>query len=106
MGVSAHGTPQPLHYLLSSLQKPRGRLPRRRSKEVRSQMPHIVEIKLGERVITLETGRLAKQAGGSVVVGCGDARVLVTATAAEEPREGIDFFPLTVDYREYYYAAG
>jgi polyribonucleotide nucleotidyltransferase len=57
-------------------------------------------------VITLETGRLAKQAGGSVVVGCGDARVLVTATAADEPREGIDFFPLTVDYREYYYAAG
>jgi polyribonucleotide nucleotidyltransferase len=69
-------------------------------------MPHTVEIKLGERVITLETGRLAKQAGGSVVVGCGDARVLVTATAADEPREGVDFFPLTVDYREYYYAAG
>lgn len=69
-------------------------------------MSHTVEIKLGERTITLETGRLAKQAGGSVVVGCGDARVLVTATAADEPREGIDFFPLTVDYREYYYAAG
>jgi polyribonucleotide nucleotidyltransferase len=69
-------------------------------------MSHTVEIKLGERVITLETGRLAKQAGGSVIVGCGDARVLVTATAAGEPREGIDFFPLTVDYREYYYAAG
>ncbi len=69
-------------------------------------MKHTVEIELGERTITLETGRLAKQAGGSVVVGCGDARVLVTATCADEPREGIDFFPLTVDYREYTYAAG
>ncbi len=69
-------------------------------------MAHKVEIELGERTITLETGYLAKQAGGAVVVGCGDARVMVTATAADEPREGIDFFPLTVDYREYTYSAG
>ncbi len=69
-------------------------------------MPHKVDIELGERTISLETGYLAKQAGGAVVVGCGDARVLVTATAADEPREGIDFFPLTVDYREYTYSAG
>ena len=69
-------------------------------------MPHTVEIQVGERTLTLETGRLAKQAGGSVVVSCGDARVLVCATSADEPREGIDFFPLTVDYREYTYAAG
>ena len=69
-------------------------------------MEHKVEIEVGERTITLETGRLAKQAGGAVVVGCGDSRVLVTATGADEPREGIDFFPLTVDYREYTYAAG
>ncbi len=67
---------------------------------------HRVEIEVGGRTLTLETGRLAKQAGGSVIVGCGDARVLVAATAADEPREGIDFFPLTVDYREYTYAAG
>ena len=69
-------------------------------------MPHSVEIQVGERTLTLETGRLAKQAGGAVVVGCGDARVLVCATSADEPREGIDFFPLTVDYREYTYSAG
>ncbi|MEZ5365036.1 MAG: polyribonucleotide nucleotidyltransferase [Bryobacterales bacterium] len=69
-------------------------------------MPHSVEIEVGERTLTLETGRLAKQAGGAVVVSCGDARVLVCATSADEPREGIDFFPLTVDYREYTYAAG
>ena len=69
-------------------------------------MAHQVEIEVEGRKITLETGRLAKQAGGSVIVSCGDARVLVTATSADEPREGIDFFPLTVDYREYTYAAG
>ena len=57
-------------------------------------------------MIELETGRLAKQAGGAVIVRCGDSTVLVTATAAEQPREGINFFPLTVDYREYTYAAG
>ena len=69
-------------------------------------MKQTVEIELGPRTIELETGRLAKQAGGAVIVRCGDSTVLVTATAAEKPREGIDFFPLTVDYREYTYAAG
>ena len=69
-------------------------------------MKQTVEIDLGQRTLQLETGRLAKQAGGAVLVSCGDARVLVTATAADHPREGIDFFPLTVDYREYTYSAG
>ena len=69
-------------------------------------MKHTVEFELDGKTVTLETGRLAKQAGGSVVVRCGDTQVLVTATSAAEPREGIDFFPLTVDYREYTYSAG
>ncbi|MBI1353624.1 MAG: polyribonucleotide nucleotidyltransferase [Acidobacteria bacterium] len=69
-------------------------------------MAHKVDIEVEGRLITLETGRLAKQAGGSVIVSCGDARVLVAATASDEPREGVDFFPLTVDYREYTYSAG
>ena len=69
-------------------------------------MKQTVEIDLGQRTLQLETGRLAKQAGGAVLVSSGDARVLVTATAADHPREGIDFFPLTVDYREYTYSAG
>ena len=69
-------------------------------------MKQTVEIDLGQRTLQLETGRLAKQAGGAVLVSCGDARVLVTATAADHPREGINFFPLTVDYREYTYSAG
>jgi polyribonucleotide nucleotidyltransferase len=63
-------------------------------------------IKLGERELTVETGRVAKQADGSVVVRYGDTMILVAAVAANSPREGIDFFPLTVEYREANYAAG
>ena len=69
-------------------------------------MLHTVEIDLGGRIITLETGKMAKQANGSVVVRSGDSVVLVTACMAEEPKPGAGFFPLTVDYREYTYSAG
>ncbi|HSW50680.1 MAG TPA: hypothetical protein VLH09_10925, partial [Bryobacteraceae bacterium] len=69
-------------------------------------MMHTVEIDLDGRKLSLETGKIAKQAGGSVVVRLGDTVVLVTACSAEEPRPGASFFPLTVDYREYTYAAG
>jgi polyribonucleotide nucleotidyltransferase len=64
------------------------------------------EIRIGSRTISLETGKLAKQAHGSVIVRSGDTMVLVTACHAASPREGIDFLPLTVDYREYTYASG
>ena len=60
----------------------------------------------GGKSITFETGRIAKQAHGSVLAKNGDNFVLATATANQDPREGIDFFPLTVDYREYTYAGG
>src|SRR5438128_10467199 len=60
----------------------------------------------GGKNISFETGKLAKQAHGSAVVRIGDNVVLTTACANPEPREGIDFFPLTVDYREYTYAGG
>jgi polyribonucleotide nucleotidyltransferase len=60
----------------------------------------------GGKTISFETGKLAKQAHGSVVVRIGDNVVLATATSNPDPREGIDFFPLTVDYREYTYAGG
>ncbi len=60
----------------------------------------------GGRSIHFETGKLAKQAHGSCIVRIGDNVVLATACANPDPREGIDFFPLTVDYREYTYAAG
>ncbi len=69
-------------------------------------MMHTVEIDLDGRTLSLETGKVAKQANGSVVVRMGDSVVLVTACSAEEPKPGASFFPLTVDYREYTYAAG
>jgi polyribonucleotide nucleotidyltransferase len=61
---------------------------------------------LGDREVILETGKLAQQAGGAVVVRMGEAMLLVTATASSAPREGVDFFPLTVDFEERRYAAG
>ena len=62
---------------------------------------HKRDIQIGSRTISLETGKLAKQADGSVLVRSGDTVVLVTACHAATAREGIDFLPLTVDYREY-----
>jgi len=69
--------------------------------------PQVATVDLaGGKQLSFETGKLAKQAHGSAVVRLGDNVVLATATANQEPREGIDFFPLTVDYREYTYAGG
>ncbi len=67
---------------------------------------HTFEVDLDGKKITLETGRIARQANGAVVVRSGDSAVLVTACSAEEAKPGAGFFPLTVDYREYTYAAG
>jgi polyribonucleotide nucleotidyltransferase len=64
------------------------------------------ELTLNGKTLRFETGKLAKQAGGSVIVRFGDSVVLVTACRAGSAREGIDFLPLTVDYREYTYASG
>jgi polyribonucleotide nucleotidyltransferase len=63
-------------------------------------------IKVGDKELSVETGKVAKQADGSVVVRYGDTMVLVTAVSARTPREGLDFFPLTVEYRESSYSAG
>ena len=65
-----------------------------------------VEIDIDGKLLSIEAGDLARQAGGAVVIRQGDTMLLVTATMAKEAREGIDFFPLTVDYREKTYAAG
>ena len=64
-----------------------------------------VELAGGKRLV-FETGRMAKQASGTALVTTGETVVLATAVASPDPREGIDFFPLTVDYREYTYAGG
>ena len=69
-------------------------------------MLHRLETNFGGRPISIETGKLAKQAGGSVIVRYGDTIVLVTATASKKPKEGADFLPLTVDYVEKTFAAG
>ena len=69
-------------------------------------MSHKVEIELGGRLLTLKTGEVAMQAGSAVTVSYGDTVVLVTACMAGEPREGVDFLPLTIDYEERLYAAG
>src|SRR5688572_26103429 len=63
-------------------------------------------IKIGDDTLTVETGKVAKQADGAVIAKYGDTMVLVTAVSSNFPREGIDFFPLTVEYRESGYAAG
>src|SRR3954451_23638532 len=67
---------------------------------------HTRELHVGQNTLRLETGKLAKQANGSVIVRYGDSVVLVTACRSANAREGIDFLPLTVDYREYTYASG
>lgn len=69
-------------------------------------MQQKVQVEIDGKTISIESGNLAKQANGSVVIRQGDTMVLVTATMANSPREGINFFPLTVDFREKTYAAG
>ena len=63
-------------------------------------------VSYGNLTLTLETGEIARQAGGAVLASLGDTVVLVTAVAAKQPKPGQDFFPLTVDYQEKTYAAG
>ena len=60
----------------------------------------------GGKEISVETGKLAKQADGSVVVRMGDTMLLATIVSSQDAKEGVDFLPLTVDYREKYSAAG
>ena len=68
-------------------------------------MKKVVEIDLAGRPFSIETGRLAKQAGGAALVTYGDTVVLVTATASKSARDSVDFLPLTVDYQEKAFAA-
>ena len=68
--------------------------------------PFVVEGEIGGHPITLETGRLAQQAHGSVTITCGETILLATAVMSEQAREGIDFLPLTVEFEERLYAVG
>lgn len=67
---------------------------------------HSYSIALGGRTLTMEIGKIAKQANGAVLVRYGDTAVVVAATGTKTPREGVDFFPLTVDFEEKMYAVG
>src|SRR5436189_1148227 len=67
---------------------------------------HREEIDWGGRKLVLETGRMARQADGAVMATYGETVVLATAVGQTEPKQGIDFFPLTVNYQEKFYAAG
>lgn len=69
-------------------------------------MVYSKEVEIGGKKLSIETGKLAKQANGSVMVRYGDTMVLVAAVAASEPMENVDFFPLSVEYREKAFAAG
>lgn len=69
-------------------------------------MQHSVTADIGGKIITFETGKLAKQASGAVTVRCGDSLVLTTIVGGEEPETPLGFFPLTVDVEERMYAAG
>ncbi len=65
-----------------------------------------VSVSIGGKTITMETGVIAKQADGAILISSGDTKILVTACMSDEPREGIDFFPLVCDYKEHTFSAG
>lgn len=67
---------------------------------------HTFSTELGDRPLTIETGKIAKQANGSVLIRYGETAVVVAVTGTDTPREGVDFFPLTVDFEEKMYAVG
>lgn len=69
-------------------------------------MSQVYQRTIGDHTLSMEVGKLALQAGGAVTVSLGDTVILVTACTSSAPREGIDFFPLTIDYEERLYAAG
>ena len=69
-------------------------------------MSNLYDVEVGNKLLIIETGRLATQAQGSITVALGETVVLVTACVTPEPREGIDFFPLTLDFEERMYAVG
>ena len=69
-------------------------------------MKHTTSFTVGEQTITLETGQIARQANGAVVVKCGETMLLCTACAESTAAEGADFFPLRVDYQENFSSVG
>ena len=69
-------------------------------------MPHSATMELAGRTLTVDVGRVAAQANGAAFMHYGDTTVLSTATASDKPRDGIDFFPLSVEFEEKMYSVG
>ena len=67
---------------------------------------HVFKMELGGRELIVESGKYCGQAGGSCIVRCGDTAVMVSATASKEPRDGVDFFPLSIEFEEKMYSVG
>lgn len=67
---------------------------------------HVYKMMLGGRELTVESGKYVEQADGSCIVRCGETAVMVSATSAKEPREGADFFPLSIEFEEKMYSVG
>ena len=67
---------------------------------------HVFKMEVGGRELIVESGKYCGQADGSCLVRCGDTAVMVSATCADKPREGIDFFPLSIEFEEKMYAVG
>ena len=67
---------------------------------------HVFKMELGGRELIVESGKYCGQAGGSCIVRCGDTAVIVSATASKEPRDGVDFFPLSIEFEEKMYSVG
>ena len=67
---------------------------------------HKEEIEINGKKITLETGKIARQADGAIIATCGETMVIATAVGAKNLKDGQDYFPLSVNYQEKYYAAG
>ena len=84
----------------------RGKNKVRRKKRIMTSNFRQFETEVGGRKVIVETGKYAEQANGSCVVRCGDTVVMVNVTMSETPREGMDFFPLQVDFEEKMYAVG
>ncbi len=70
------------------------------------QQNHVYQVEIGGQTVTVESGKYCAQANGSCLVRCGDTAVLVTATCSEDPREGVDFFPLSIEFQEKMYSVG
>lgn len=78
----------------------------KREEQIGNRKYYVFETEVGGKTVSVEIGKYAEQANGSCIVRCGETVVMTNVTVADKPRDGIDFFPLGVDYEEKMYAVG